>query len=168
MLFYGTKITQKIMTSVPPHRGAALCYDEANLKLYNDACLTGLDLNSDHWSTSGPPLFICLGYDIGDLFVPRLRAGGEDGCVCRYNLDADDNWDFVQAYGDCNGACTAEGFTCDGSLPVPADVTKSKQKRSSPQMHVAGEKRTSMAAPVSVPWKAAAVVATVLFCHLIL
>ncbi|KAK5213060.1 hypothetical protein LTR41_002008 [Exophiala xenobiotica] len=156
------------MTSVPPHRGAALCYDEARRDLYKNACLTDLLLNTDNWSTSGPPYFICLGWDIGDLFVPRLRAGGENGCVCRYNLDADDNWDFVQAYGHCNGACIADAFTCDGSLPVPAEGTKSKQKRSSPPMHIAAEKRTSMAAPVSVPWKAAAVVATVFFCQLML
>ncbi|KIX97545.1 uncharacterized protein Z520_06997 [Fonsecaea multimorphosa CBS 102226] len=158
------------MTTVPPHRGAALCYDESRLKFYDSACRYNLPLNSDHWSTSGPPLFICLGYDIGDLFVPRLRAGDEDGCVCRYNLDANDHWEFVEAYGKCNHACTAEEFTCDGSLPVPVS-TKSKEKRSSPlpPMHIAGEKRTSMAAPpVSVPWKATAVVATVLFCQLML
>lgn len=156
------------MTSLPPHRGVALCYDEARLDFYDAACRTDLLLNSDNWSTSGAPYFICLGWDIGDLFVPRLRAGGEDGCVCRYNLDADDNWDFAQSYGNCNDACTAEAFTCDGSLPVPAGGTKSKQKRSSPPMLIAGEKRTSMAAPVSVPWKAAAVVATILFYRLML
>jgi hypothetical protein len=156
------------MTLIPPHRGAALCYDQARRDFYDDACRTGLILNSDTWSTSGPLYFLCLGWDIGDLFVPRPRAGGEYGCVCRYNLDVNDHWDFVQAYGKCNGACTAEGFTCDGSLPVPISASKSEQKRSSLPLHVASGKRTSMATPVFAPWKITAVMAAILFCQLML
>ncbi|KAJ9604893.1 hypothetical protein H2200_010282 [Cladophialophora chaetospira] len=152
--------------TTPPHKGVALCYDQQNWDLYNNACFAVNEIgNSDEWVNKPPsPRFACKGYLIAN-WVQALRDGGENGCVCKFN-NVGGSWVFGGHWGACNGACVSPTFSCDGGTPVPGNGVGSKEKRAAEDAEV--EKRASVAVPTVVPWRTAVFALTIVFCNLVL
>ncbi|OCT54781.1 hypothetical protein CLCR_03150 [Cladophialophora carrionii] len=181
--------------STTQHLGVALCYDQARLQFYDSACHTVSPLgNFGRVVTGVSRRYNCFGAAMG-FFYDKLVAGGEiNACVCTfYSPDggATVPWEFVTHYGPCNGACVSETFTCNGMKPVAHNDADDKVKRDTNVLSideaVHGEQHlvaklsadtatttttaaSSGAAPpaVTVNWKAAVFVATIMLSNVLL
>jgi hypothetical protein len=149
----------------PLHSGVALCYDQSNWSLYNNACFAVDEINnSDEWDNESPsPYFTCKGSLIVN-WVQLLRDGNENGCVCKFN-NVGGIWEYGGHWGACNGACVSQTFTCDGSTPVPGDGEGSKERSVE---DADAEKKISVAVPVVVNWRTAVFALATVVCKLVL
>ena len=91
------------------------CFDTAIQSTYHTACTVTNPLGaSDSWRTSPNALFTCDG-NVPGIYWNTLLGLGIATCVCGYIGSAGNPWVFQNQYGNCNGACTADTFSCDGT-----------------------------------------------------
>jgi hypothetical protein len=93
--------------------GVALCYDQANLALYENACKV-VNPEGNAYQITGNQ-FACSGALIHNFYDALVDGGETNVCVCSYANTG--SWTFQAPWGPCNGACT-QSYTCNGVTPV--------------------------------------------------
>ncbi|KIW93371.1 uncharacterized protein Z519_05976 [Cladophialophora bantiana CBS 173.52] len=144
--------------TAPAYLGAALCYDEAHVGLYQRACL-GVNEIENAWQIYERE-FDCTGILMYNFYLALVDGGETDKCVCKFeNTGAE--WAFSTHWGPCNGACVGT-YTCDGNTPVlVSDSNTEVGKRATPS-NGTNPTPTSLAVPLIISWKAMLCVTTIM------